>query len=229
MQRLHITPVVLNLIIINALVFVALKIYPTILPEYFTLEKANPFGLHEEYTQAGHTYYTVYSKGEMYLGPETGKFMPLQIVTSFFSHFEIWHIVLNMLALFQFGTMLEMAMGAKRFLLAYLTIGAVAMALTAFLDPSPIGVIGASGALFGMMVLFAYYFPQQRLGIMFLPFRFPVRKFMIGAAVISAGLIVIEQVTHRSMGGISHFGHLAGMVAGFLYLQAGKLRKLTQK
>ncbi len=228
MPRIHITPVVLNLIIINLLVFLALNLKPVI-SDYFVLEKANYFGIHEEYTQGGKTYFLMYEDGEPRLGPEAGQFKPVQLVTSFFSHIAVWHIFFNMFALYSFGVKLEMVMGGKRFLLSYLLIGLGSTILTALLDPSPIGVLGASGALFGMLVLYAFYFPETQLGLMFLPMRFPIKKFLIGAAVISAGLVVIEKLTDKSIGGISHFGHLAGMVVGFIYLKVGGMRKMVQK
>jgi membrane associated rhomboid family serine protease len=228
MPRLHITPVVLNLLIINALVFLTLNLAPQI-GDYFSLAKPNYFGLHEEYTQDGKTHHLVYEDGEPRLGPETGKFMPVQIVSSFFSHFGFLHFFLNMMVLFNFGPTLEMVMGAKRFLIAYLAIGILSGLLIAFLDPSPYPVVGASGALFGIMVLYAFYYPKTRLGLMFLPIQFPIRGFLIGAAALSAVLVAVEAITHNMMGGISHFGHLSGMVVGFVYLHLGKLRKVVKK
>ncbi|MFM2376197.1 MAG: hypothetical protein RLZZ165_1294 [Bacteroidota bacterium] len=212
MPRIHITPVVLNLIIINALVFVALPLFPS-LEAYFVLCKSDLFFARPIIIAAD--------------GQPVG-FMPVQLVTSFFSHANFLHILLNMFALFQFGPTLETVMGSRRFLAAYLTIGLGQMIMTAFLDPSPTPVVGASGALFGIMVLFAHYFPQTRLGLIFLPVSFPVRNFMIGAAAISALMIILEQTTGKSMGNISHFGHLSGMVAGFAYLHLGKLRKISR-
>jgi membrane associated rhomboid family serine protease len=209
MPRFNLTPVVLNLIIINVLVLIALHIYPAQLFEWFWLFKSD----------------LIIDHG--YLGFQP--FKPVQLVTSFFSHFEIWHIALNMLALVSFGPPLEMVLGPKRFLASYLTIGVVCSIIIAFLDPSSVPVLGASGAISGMLVLFGFYFPQTKLGILFLPFRFPIRKFLIGFAIISAALTIIQETTDTSMGGISHFGHLAGMVAGFGYLQIDKLRKVGKR
>jgi membrane associated rhomboid family serine protease len=228
MPRIHITPVVLNLLIINVLVWLALNLAPAISP-YFVLEKPNYFGIHEEYTQDGRTHYLMQQDGEPRLGPETGQFKPVQLVTSFFSHLTVWHIALNMFALYSFGVALETVMGGKRFLLAYLVIGLGSTLLTALFDPSPIGVLGASGALFGMLVMYAFYFPATRLGLMFIPIQFPIRNFLIGAAVISAGLIAVEVFTGNSVGNISHFGHLMGMIVGFLYLKIGGLRRMVKK
>ena len=216
MPRIHITPVVLNLMILNALVFVALNINMELLYPYFILQKSDLI-ISPRIIQLpdGHFYHPV--------------FQPVQLVTAFFSHEAIWHIFMNMFALYNFGVVLETVMGARRFLFAYLTIGVVSTAIVAFLDPSPYPMLGASGALFGMAVLYAWYFPKAQMGIIFLPFRFAIGKFMIGAAVLSAGLIIAEYVTGKSMGGISHFGHLSGMVVGFVYLHIDKLRKITKR
>jgi membrane associated rhomboid family serine protease len=214
MNRLHVTPVVLNLIIINVLVFIVLNAFGERVIEYFELFKLDwifprPFFVTESGIPVG--------------------FKPIQILSHFFSHVEIWHIAMNMLVLYSFGTQMEMVLGPKRFLISYLTIGLFSGAMVALFDPSPNPVIGASGALFGIMVLFAYYFPKAKLSIMFLPFQFPVRKFMVGAAILSAGLVVAEYFSQTSMGGISHAGHLAGMIAGFLYLNISKIRTIGKR
>jgi membrane associated rhomboid family serine protease len=209
MPRINITPVVLNLIIINVLVFIAFNLAPDKLIEWLPLWKSD----------------LIFDRG--YDGLDL--FKPLQLVTSFFSHIDLWHIVLNMLGLFSFGTPLETVMGSKRFLIAYLICGLGQTVLCAFVDPSDAPVLGASGALLGMMVIFAFYFPQAKLGLMFLPFQFNMKKFLIVGFAISVVLIIAEQVTGNSMGGISHFGHVAGMVMGFAYLHIGKLRKTLKR
>ncbi|MBL0020175.1 MAG: rhomboid family intramembrane serine protease [Bacteroidetes bacterium] len=209
MPRFNLTPVVLNLLIINVLVFIAFNIFQEPLAEWLILWKSD----------------LIIDRG--YYGMQL--FKPVQLVTAFFSHLELFHIAFNMLALVSFGPPLEMVLGPKRFLASYLTIGVGSSVLLAFLDPSIAPVLGASGAIAGMLVLFAAYFPQTQLGLMFLPFRFPVRKFVIGAAVLSAALVIIGATTGSSMGGISHFGHLAGMVVGFIYLQFDKVRKIGKR
>jgi membrane associated rhomboid family serine protease len=214
MPRINITPVVLNLIIINVLVFITYHILVPDPADMGKLEIRQWFDLF---------------KSDLIIPRPFDLFKPLQIVTHFFSHYEIWHIFLNMFALVSFGSPLETVMGSKRFLIAYLVIGLGAGTLAAFLDPSYFPVIGASGALFGMMVLFAFYFPHTKLGLFLLPFQFNVKKFMIGAFVISAALIIIEVTTGNEMGRISHFGHAAGMLMGFAYLHIGKLRKTMKR
>lgn len=209
MPRIHLTPVVLNLIIINVLVFIACNLFQTQMEPYFLLIKSNliidrPNFVFEDMTPA--------------------VFQPIQLVTSIFTHFEVWHIAMNMLALGTMGTRVEMVMGPKRFLFAYLLTGVGGALICAFLDPSDSPVVGASLPLCGMWVIEAFYFPHQRMRLIFLPFEFRLRNFVIGFAVVSAVLVAISTFTDVNVGRISHFGHLSGMIVGFLYLQAGKLR-----
>lgn len=213
MPRIHITPVVLNLIILNALVFVALNINLELLYPYFILQKSDLFFA---------------NRITSLIGGEGFQFRPVQLVTSFFSHTEIWHIFMNMYVLYSFGVVLETVMGPRRFLFSYLMIGVVSTAIDALLDPSPAPLLGASGAISGMMVLYAWYFPKSEVGLMFLPFRFNVQKFMWWFAGISAAFVVVG-IFYPGIGFISHFGHLSGMVVGFVYLHIDKLRKITKR
>lgn len=208
MPRIHITPVVLNLLIINALVFLVLNLFPEQVITYFELFKLD----------------WIFSRPNYILpsGQPVG-FHPVQIVTSFFAHQEFPHFIMNMLGLVFLGPMLEMVMKPKRFLTAYLTIGVLSSFLIALFDPSPIPTIGASGVLFGLTVLYAYYFPHAKMGLLFIPVSFKINYFVIGAAAISLALVIAQLIFEQSMGGISHFGHLMGIVVGFLYYNFGKL------
>jgi membrane associated rhomboid family serine protease len=214
MPRINITPVVLNLIIINVLVFIGLNVFREVLEQYCLLFKLDLIFDRPNFI-------TEY-------GLPVG-FKPVQLVTSFFSHQDLFHIFLNMFALVSFGPTLETVIGPKRFLIAYLVAGLGGTVLTAFFDPSDDPVLGASGAIAGMLVIFAAYFPQTKVGFMFLPFRFTMRNFVIGFAALSAVLIIVGATTNNNVGGISHFGHLAGMVAAFAYLHIGKLRKTLKR
>lgn len=214
----RITPAVLNLIIINVLVFLALNIYQDPwFQELFLLYKSDlilpnrlyrvPFGIVDS---AEH-------------------FKPLQIVTSFFAHMDLLHLFFNMYALFMFGTMLESVLGIRRFIQEYLIYGVASGILITLLDPSPIPVLGASTALSGMLVSFAYRFPDVRLGIMFLPFQFKAIQYVIGLAVISGVLVAYSVIAQRDVGRISHFGHFAGMAVAFVYLYGGRyLRRMNR-
>jgi membrane associated rhomboid family serine protease len=200
----RITPVVLNLLILNGLVFVAWL---------FIGEGYDYFMYH----------YFLLFKSDLILPREDGGmlFQPLQIVTHFFSHQEIWHILMNMFGLVSIGTSLESTIGPKRFLAEYLTYGICAGIVIAFLDPSGMPVLGASAAVSGLFVSFALRFPDARM--MIFPFPVPIKAIYLvgGIAGISAILITLQilQPGSKVGGNISHFGHFAGMLVAFIYLK----------
>ena len=123
-----------------------------------------------------------------------------------------------MFTLLMIGPAIEMAMGSKRFLQFYLFCGIVAGILVAFLDPSPNPVLGASGAILGLIVAFAVYYPQAELLLFFV---LPMKSTTIAwvAGIGSAALFILDTVgaDMANWGNISHFGHLAGMVAALLF------------
>jgi membrane associated rhomboid family serine protease len=131
-----------------------------------------------------------------------------QIFTYMFVHDGYWHILFNMLVLFMFGVQLERRMGSSEFLLLYLVTG-VGTGLVALAFGT--SVVGASGALFGLLLAFATYFPDARVVIFFMiPVRAPI------AVLIFVVLSLIFQFT-GAFGRISHLGHLAGIVLAYLY------------
>lgn len=162
---------------------------------------------------------------------KANQFRPLQIITHFFSHSlsDFFHIIFNMFVLFSFGPILEMVMGAKRFLAFYLFCGVVGGILLALLDPSIAPVVGASGAIFGVMVAFAMYFPKQKLNIMFIPIGFEARKLVPALGAISLVFVVLQYFGVDAGGSISHFGHLAGMVAAVLFFYGEKFMPFSLK
>ncbi|MEO0471837.1 MAG: rhomboid family intramembrane serine protease, partial [Bacteroidota bacterium] len=142
-------------------------------------------------------------------------FHPAQIVTSFFAHIEIFHFLFNMLALASLGPMLEMVLGVKRFLRLYLFCGVFAGILLAFIDPSDASVLGASTAVSGVFAAFALMYPDRQISLFILP-PIEARKLLIGAAAIS-GVLMLVDLNGGDGGGISHFGHLAGMLGALVY------------
>ena len=204
---MRITPVVLNLMIINGLVFLAWQLLPVeMMAEYFLLHKVPGIPWR--------------------IGATGDYFLPIQIVTSFFSHAGLMHFIFNMYALFLFGTAIETTIGSRRFLVQYLIFGLVSGLLICFLDPTPNPVLGASGAISGLLVVYAFHYPNTKLGILFLPFQFRAVHFVMGLAGISLVFVVMSFFENSSGAGISHFGHLMGMVVAFVYLNIPKLRKL---
>jgi|GEM_PF-1994003 len=158
-------------------------------------------------------------------------FHPLQLLGSMFSHSlaNPLHLLVNMYVLFAFGPLVCSAFGKVRFLLFYLFCGLFGGLLAALFDPSKFPVVGASGALCGLIVGFAWFFPMTRMSILFLPFlRLKARAFTAVFFLISVALIVTAfMVPAKNMSAdwmiiavhrISHFGHAAGMAAGFIFI-----------
>ncbi|MDW3647513.1 MAG: rhomboid family intramembrane serine protease [Bacteroidia bacterium] len=235
----RLTPITKHLILINVVVFVALLIIPnaqSVDETYFVLNKSNALGFRGIGIYQGEEYLTMNVKGQDLAVTPADAFNPVQIVTSFFNHskrgyggrIEIFHILFNMLVLGMFGPVCESVLGSKRFLNFYLFCGVVASLLLTFLDPSPIPVLGASTAVSGVLVAFAMTFPNQKMGIMFLPIYFKSRDFVLGLAAISALLVILQVFGINIGGGISHFGHLAGMVAGYLFFKIEKYLPLPK-
>src|SRR3989338_4082948 len=148
-----------------------------------------------------------------------------QFVTYLFLHGGAEHILINMVVLLIFGVSVERALGTLRFAALYVISGIgsalLYIALTG-IDTSLL--LGASGAVFGVMVAFAMLFPEQRLVIFPLPI--PIR------APIAVGLIALFEIVAGITGilpGIANFGHVGGLLTGFLiiryYQRIGRRRR----
>ncbi len=139
-----------------------------------------------------------------------------QVVTYMFIHVDFMHIFFNMLALFLFGAQLEQRMGSTEFLLYYFTTGIGAGLVTVLINYNSgmagVPVIGASGAIFGLLLAFATFFPDARIFIFgILPMRAPV------AVGVFAALELFYQFTGFNSG-VAHLAHLSGLLFGYLYL-----------
>jgi membrane associated rhomboid family serine protease len=200
----NLPPVVKNLVIINGIIFIFL---------FWVSSQPNMISLME---------YFLLFKSDVLIGRGgySGLFQPLQIVTHFFSHQGIFHIAFNMMALVSLGTGVEYVFGSRRFLEFYLFCGVVGGLIIAFFDPSPSPVLGASGAISGVIVAFAFFFPHEKLSVFFLP---PIESRWVAIAI---GVISLLLVVFQVGGQISHFGHLAGMIAALMYFGIYKLKAL---
>ncbi|GIV25611.1 MAG: rhomboid family intramembrane serine protease [Bacteroidia bacterium] len=138
-----------------------------------------------------------------------------QPFTYFFTHQSFWHLLANMVALWSLGPSVEAVLRKGGFLRLYLITGLGAGLMLAYLDPSPQPVLGASTSVSGVLAAFAYLFPRSQLVIFPLPFAFSAKTLAIGFGLISLMLFLWEPV----MGGISHFGHLCGLVLGWVYMR----------
>lgn len=140
-----------------------------------------------------------------------------QIFTYLFLHGGFFHLFLNMFTLWMFGGDLERVWGTRRFLSYYFFTGVGAGLLTVLLTPHGyIPTIGASGAIYGLLLAYARYFPERRILLYFL-FPIPVRVFVI---VIGA-IALLNSVTQPG-DAIAHVAHLGGLVFGWIYLDAGR-------
>lgn len=141
-----------------------------------------------------------------------------QLVTYMFLHSagSISHILFNMLALWMFGAAIEQTWGTRRFLQYYFICGigagiCVVLANLVFGDPYQ-HVIGASGAIYGLLLAFGMLFPEQEILIMFL---FPVKaKYMV---MIFGAIAFLS--SFQAGGTVSNLAHLGGMLVGFIYIR----------
>ena len=154
------------------------------------------------------------------------KFFVWQLLTYIFLHAGVSHILFNLLALWMFGGELESYFGSKKFLFYFLFCGIGAGICTVLFTPDiyqRIPVIGASGAIYGILLAFAWLFPNRPILIYFL---FPVpAKYM----VIIFGLIEFFSSMGGSGGGVAHLTHLGGLLFGFFYMGYPAIRQKIRR
>lgn len=138
-----------------------------------------------------------------------------QVFTYMFLHGGFFHIFFNMFALFIFGQDIERAWGTKEFVKYYFITGTGAGVISFLLSfNSSVPTIGASGAIFGLLVAFALMYPNR---LIYLYFLFPIKAKYL---VILFGILELFTSFRYTGDGIGHFAHLGGMLIGFLYLKA---------
>jgi membrane associated rhomboid family serine protease len=156
--------------------------------------------------------------------------MAWQFLTYMFLHGSFLHILFNMLMLWMFGMRLELRLGSREFLSFYLTCGAGA-ALVHFLASFALGetqipMIGASGAVYGILLASAMFWGEQ---VVYIYGIFPMKtKYMV---LILGGLALwasISMVAKNTGGNIAHFAHLGGLLTAWLYLRYGGWGKFRQ-
>ena len=207
----NIPPVTRNLILINVIIFVA-----TLINENFMI---GTFGL----------FY-----------PTSPFFRWWQVITHMFMHGGFWHIFFNMYTLFIFGMVVENILGSKKFLLFYFICGLGAAALQigtqyieiqafinagtqqalqsiAQLKSTP--TVGASGAIYGVLLGYAMLFPQAKMTLLFPPVTLSAKWMVIIFATIELFTGVVGWVD-----GVAHFAHLGGMLIGWLMILWWKRR-----
>lgn len=205
------TPVVLNLIIINALVFFAQVV----------------FGGMDQFNKVNDLFALHHYKSEV--------FRPHQLITHMFMHGGIFHLLFNMLALWMFGSMIERIWGPKRFLIFYFVcgFGAALAQMGSYIydfwqiDHANISLglyneyqsalrvnctVGASGAIMGVLAAFGYLFPNTQLFIMPIPVPVKAKWAILGFIALD----VFGGVMKVQGDNIAHFAHIGGALIGFL-------------
>jgi membrane associated rhomboid family serine protease len=157
--------------------------------------------------------------------PGSTNFAGYQVFTHMFMHGDVMHLVFNMLTLFFFGPMVEMVWGERRFLTYYVVCGLGAYALYMGvqywelqregipLDEWNVPMLGASGAIFGLLAAFAFHFPNHTVQLIFPPVALKAKYFV----PIMAGLELVYGVQRFSTS-VAHFAHLGGALTGFLLI-----------
>jgi membrane associated rhomboid family serine protease len=160
-----------------------------------------------------------------------GRLWVWQVATYMFLHGGLFHILFNMLALWMFGTELERIWGTRYFLKFYFVSGIGAGVLTVLFSLMPFGfaqqlqqsiVIGASGAVYALLLAYAIYFPDRPI-YMYFVFPIPARIF-----VLIMGVIAFYSSVAESGGGIASATHLGGLAVGYAYLKSGRSHPLSE-
>ncbi|MCS7162527.1 MAG: rhomboid family intramembrane serine protease [Bacteroidia bacterium] len=138
-----------------------------------------------------------------------------QPLSYFFMHASWWHILVNMIVLWSLGLEVEAVLGKRQFLRLYFFVGIASGLCLAFLDPSPVAVVGASTSISGILAAYAYFFPSSHLVIFPVPIPISAKWLALGFGLISLGFLLWAP----AWGGISHFGHLCGLVLGWVYVR----------
>jgi rhomboid-like protein len=142
-------------------------------------------------------------------------FKSYQLVSHMFMHGGIWHIFFNMFGLYMFGRVLENVIGSQRFFILYFIsgLGAAGLQLYIFhLQGSIIPMVGASGAIMGIVAAFAVLFPNVELMVMPIPIPIKAKYLIPGFMLLS----VFMGVASFSFDNIAHFAHLGGAIVGFI-------------
>lgn len=186
----RLTPVVRNLIIINVIVFILQGILPEVM-QWLAL-----YNVRTEY------------------------FRPFQLFTYMFCHGDFMHIFFNMLLLSFMGPIMEEVWGQKKFLIFYMITGIGAGIFNILMDlffgiGSFSVMIGASGAVYGVMTAFGVTFPNMELRLLFLPISFKA-KYMV---MVLGSIAIFSGFRGTPGDNTAHLAHLGGIVVAILFLQ----------
>jgi len=215
-QRPQTPPVTKNLIIVNILFFLACMANESLMTRGFAL----------------------FFPGSRY-------FHVWQYVTYMFMHGGFWHIFFNMYALYIFGGVTERIIGSRKFFVFYMLCGLGAAllhtgmqyaqagilldkiadgsqkALTAYQQLKMTPTVGASGAVYGILIAYAMLFPDNKLTLIFPPISLSAKVWVL----IFAGIELLTGITGTAEG-IAHFAHLGGMLCGWILVKIWRQRNV---
>jgi len=180
-------PAVKHLLIVNGLLFLALgtPIFYQLLMEYGALW---PVG--------------------------SGRFYPWQLVTYMFLHGSFGHVIFNLFALWIFGQSIENFWGTNRFVIYYFLTGMGAALIHMWIGGAGAPTVGASGAVYGILLAFGMMFPDRYIMLLIPPIPIKAKYF-----VLIFGVIELFSGVMRPNSGIAHFAHLGGMIVGFILIK----------
>ena len=144
--------------------------------------------------------------------PSSILYRPWTVLTYMFTHGGFWHIFFNLLALFFFGPPIEARWGSNQFIRYYMICGLGGAAFS-FIFAFNSSVVGASGAVYGVMLAFAMLWPDVPIYIWGI---FPVKAKWL---VVALAVLSFLSAFGGSSDGVAHFAHLGGFAAGFLYIK----------
>lgn len=156
--------------------------------------------------------------GQLALWPIGAGFAPWQLVTYGFLHGGLWHLLINMFALFMFGSEIERLFGSRWyvafFLVCVVTAALTQLTVAAMSGGPPYPTVGASGGVFGLLLAFGMYFPHRTVVLIFPPVPLPAWLFvtLFGALELYFGMT-------GTATGVAHFAHLGGMLGAWLMIQ----------
>lgn len=156
-------------------------------------------------------------EGLFALWPLGGGFLPWQVVSYAFLHGDVLHLFFNMLGLWMFGTELEQVWGPRRYLHFYfagLLTAAAAQLVVTLLAGSGYPTVGASGALYALLLAYAIMFPERTIMPLFPPIPMKAKVFVL----VFGAMALLFGITGTG-GGVAHFAHLGGMLGGWLMIR----------
>ncbi len=150
----------------------------------------------------------------------SGLFAPWQLFSYMFFHAGSGHLFFNLLALWMFGQSIEQLWGTKRFVIYYFLTGIGAALLHMIIGGGGAPTIGASGAVYGILLAFGMMFPNRTIMLLFPPIPMQAKYFVLifGAIEFLSGIM-------RTSSGIAHFAHLGGMLVGFILIKMWRIKR----